>query len=86
VGQVFDAEGRPYPEAKVICYSAMGGYRVGFSGKEGGAFRPGPLPRGRHKLEVQARGHPSLAIGEQEVAAGEERDLGVQFLGPALRE
>ncbi len=45
----------------------------------------GPLPRGRYTVEVQAPGHPSLAVGEQEVEPGEERDLGAHYLKPPLR-
>jgi hypothetical protein len=85
LGRVFDAAGNPCPEAKVICSSTIGGYRVYFTGKENGAFRLGPLPRGRYRVEVQARSCPSLPVGEQDVEAGEERDLGVHYLKPPLR-
>jgi hypothetical protein len=85
LGRVQDAQGNAYPGAKVICYSAIGGYRVFFTGKEGGAFRLGPLPSGRYAVEVQVPGHASLALGEHEVEPGEEKDLGLHFLAPPRR-
>ncbi|HZN58972.1 MAG TPA: carboxypeptidase regulatory-like domain-containing protein, partial [Planctomycetota bacterium] len=84
-GRVLDSNGNPFPDAKVICFSALGGYCVYFTSKDGGGFRAGPLPRGRYTLEIQARGHPALSAGEHEVQAAEERDVGAQYLQPALR-
>ncbi len=85
LGRVVNPDGNPCAGAKVICSSTIGGYRVYFTDKNGGAFRAGPLPRGRYTVEVQALSHPPLPAGEHEVEPGEERDLGVHFLKPPLR-
>ncbi len=53
--------------------------------EESGAFRLGPLPRGRYRVEVQSRSCPALLVGEHDVEPGEERDLGVHYLKPPLR-
>jgi len=79
-GKVLDPAGSPAGGARVLCFSAIAGYRTQFADKKTGEFRVGPVPPGGYRIEVQVQGYPALEVGVHDLVSHEERNLGVLWL------
>jgi RNA polymerase sigma-70 factor (ECF subfamily) len=77
LGKVLGPGGDPAGRAKVLCFSALAGYRVDFTDQESGAFQSGPLPPGSYRLEVQIQGQQPAVIEVKDLSPREHRDLGL---------